>query len=277
MSDTNTEWQLMMKKRIESILDNSNNLYDTFVNQKNKDSKISELHQKSEDFTNLSKDEILYTADLFSRIIYATPLHDDFFYVFNDSENIENREMVFFTSFDELKTYQEVNEKTSFVCLRYRDLITLKNFFKLTTLTLFLKDYILTFNNNNLDSFYVLNVYKNVNTDSKYHLQDPTTNYREEIFEFINYLEQFNVKNIWVYNVTERKDVFKPIIDDVYEVTNDFFVIEMDEDDFINIRDYLEIKIKRKTQNTIKVIRHDSHLGTLLLKNKTVEPIYKKY
>ena len=90
------EWNIIMQKRLDDIIDNSNDLCDIFEFQGNKDERITKIHDKTDLFSNISKDELLFVAENLTKLIYATPLVDDFFDIQLRKDGKTN-EMIFFT------------------------------------------------------------------------------------------------------------------------------------------------------------------------------------
>ena len=234
---TQEEWEEIMQNRLEQIIDNSNNLYDIFEVQGDKDKVISKIHSKTEYFADATRDEVLFVAETLSNLIYATPLNDDYFYIHSNEQNNNQREMLFFSSYNELNEYREKNNNCIFLCLRFRDIITLKDYFGLDLITLFLTDYVLNFSKENIESFYEIYAYENTNSSSNYIIGQPTESYKNAIEILTPKFQKYDeLENIWLYHVLELKNKTSRIVDNKYEEMYDVFVLKMREANYINIR-----------------------------------------
>lgn len=147
---TKDEWLDYMQQRLFDIVDNSNDLYDIFEKQGEKDKEIVDIYTRTNQFENINEDEIVSVATCLSNLIFATPLYEDYFYV----HTTDGREMIFFTNYDELKEYRERNNNCSFVYLKFEDLIVLSDYFNLDLVTIFLTKCILNFPTETIEKFY---------------------------------------------------------------------------------------------------------------------------
>ena len=274
MSEENErdEWLDYMQEKLFSIIDNSNDLYDVFQEQGEEEKKVISTHQKTEKFSNISSDEVLYVADCLSNLVYATPLYEDFFYVHTN----DCREMLFFTNGDELKDYREKNNNCQFVYLRFRDLLTLKSYFDLDLFTVILNDYVLSFSRENIESFYNIVAYENMNLSSNYVVGQPSESY-EKAIERVNskFKEYEEINNVWLLHVLELKKKTETVVNDKYEEMYDVFVVEMPEENYILIRDYINNVTMETNNHKVKVVLYNSDLGEFLVKENQ-SPIYTK-
>lgn len=274
--DNNSEYKNILLMRVSEIIDNSNNLYDTFVNQGECDKIISDLHQKTNHFANISKDEILFIAETLNELIFATPLFNDNFYLYSNEDNNFEAEMIFFSSYDEMQKFSSKNNNCKFLCLKFRDIITLINFYNLKYETIFLTNYVLNFSTENIESFYNFYTYENTNGASNYIIGQPTESYTEAIDLLIPEFKEFEeLKNVWLYHIAEFKNKNQEIVGNKYEIMYDVFVIESVEGKYIKIRDLINEITKQTNGHSIKVVLHNSDMGMLLLNNKT-SPVYSK-
>ena len=156
---TKDEWLDFMQQRLFDIIDNSNDLYDVFEKQGEKDKKVIDIYTKTNHFEDISADEIAEVATCLSDLVFATPLYEEFFYVHTN----DGREMIFFTNYDELKEYKEKNNNCQFVYLKFEDLIILGDYFGLDLITLFLTKYVLNFPRETIENFYAIANYENNN------------------------------------------------------------------------------------------------------------------
>ena len=268
----NEQWLERMQEKLFKIIDNSNDLFDIFQTQGKKDKNIVNIHEKTDHFANISSDELLYVADSLSNLVYATPLLEYFFYVKTD----EDREMLFFTNEDERAEYQMKNNNCQFVYLRFRDFFTLIDYFDLDLLTVTMTNYVLNFSRANIESFYNIVAYENINNESNYVIGQPSESYEKAIEQLTpKFKELEELKNVWLYHILELKKKTSAAVNDKYEEMYDVIVVEMPESNYISLRD-LTNKIVQSTNNhSVKVVLHNSDLGMMLL-NTTTTPIYSK-
>ncbi|MBQ8424736.1 MAG: hypothetical protein IJX17_01790 [Clostridia bacterium] len=271
-----TEWNIIMQKRLDEIVDNSNDLCDIFDVQGTKDSCITKMHEKTQHFSNISKDELLFVAENLTKLIYTTPLYDDFFDIKTRNDG-KGSELIFFTDKYELKKYQESHDNCPYLCLRFRDIITLKNAFEIDIITVFFSNsYYLSFSVANIDSFYNVYAYENINSSSTYIVGIPSESYTEAIEELSpTFFEFKEIENVWLYHVAEMKNKETSVVDNNYEEIYDVFVVKMPENKYITIRDIIESIIKQTNNTNIKVVLYNSDMGMHLLKTE-IAPIYTK-
>ncbi|MBQ8425013.1 MAG: hypothetical protein IJX17_03210 [Clostridia bacterium] len=156
---TNEEWVDYIQQKLFNIIDNSNDLYDIFEKQGEKDKEIIDIYTKTNHFEDISADEIAEVSICLSNLIFATPLNEDYFYV----HTTDGREMIFFTNYDELKEYREKNNNCLFVYLKLQDLITLIEYFDLEIITVFFTKYVLNFPSETIENFYNIAINENMN------------------------------------------------------------------------------------------------------------------
>ena len=149
---TKDEWLEYMQQKLFGMIDNSNDLYDVFEKQGEKDKEIVDIYTRTNQFEDINDDEIASVAMCLSNLVYATPLYDDYFYVHKK----DGREMIFFTNYDELKEYRTKNNNCSFVYLKFEDLIVIGDYFNLDLITTFLTDCILNFPMDTFEKFYYI-------------------------------------------------------------------------------------------------------------------------
>jgi len=263
------EWLELMQSRINNIIDNSNNLYDLFPLLEAKSKNVINTHKKTEHFANISNDELSHLTEDLTTMIYATPLVDDFFYIKKNEEN-EEGEMLFFACKEGIEQYKKENNDCLFLYLRFRDIITLKNFYNITTFTVyFSEDYYLAFSEANIDAFYEIYTYENANSSSNYIVGAPSESYKEATEQIKAELENYpEVEKAYLYHVFEAKDKTQEVFDNKYEEMYDVFVLEMPENNYITLRDYINNITNKTNGHGVKVVIHNSDLGMLLLKNE---------
>ena len=266
----------IMLNRVLEIIDKSNYMFDIFEKQGDKDKIIAEIHEKTNRFADISKDEILYVADTLNNLVYATPMKDETFCIFSNEQNGFQKEMIFFSSINELEEYRSKNGNCPFLCLGFRDIITLITYFGLSYETVFLTDYVLNFSTENVESFYDFYIYENTNGGSNYIIGQPSESYNEAV-ELLNpkFNEFEELKNVWLYHIAEFKNKTQKIVGDKYELMYDVFVIECVEGKYIKIRDLINKITEQTNGHNVKVVLHNSDMGMLLINNKT-DPIYSR-
>ena len=212
-----------------------------------------------------------------TKLIYATPIHENNFYIFNNEEKGSQKEIILFTSLDELNNYKKTHNNCSFIYLRYRDIISIKNCYNLELISVYLtNDYVLNFSDENIDAFYQFYAYENINGSSTFITGQPSESYEKAIEILTPKFEEYEeITNVWLYHIFELKNKASSVINDKYEELYDVFVVEVDESNFINIRDYIDKTIQETNNHSVKVALHNSDMGLFLLQKET-NPIYSK-
>lgn len=276
-SPTSTINTLQNMRTNIDIINNSEKYISKFENQKKHVETLKKLYAETNGFSKYTFDQIQMSSETLASITCCAVLLDDFFWIDID-EDSNARVMLIFTNPKDRDEFKAKNKHAKFTYFSFYDALTLTKNLSLdfAEYRLSKKPYIvLPFKLENLQNFKSTLLYDNVRPNTTFIGGIPSENYQNAISIFSKYFDdKKNVKNVWLYNIVEltSKNDLHSKGDNSYNV----FIVDTKEEDFLEIKMYLQNLIKKTNKKNILVIHKDSNLSKNIL-NSNIKPVYTLY
>ena len=280
-------------ENVKEIISYSSEYAEKFLAQNKKDQIIAEIHEKTNGFDNISFDDLSTVAETFNELIYAVPLQDDFLYIYDNTNNDRGKEIIAFTSNDELEEFKKVNN-CEFTYITFRDALLIKNNLDLDTFTVFLTNYYLNLTKENLDEYYNIYIYDNLDTTSTYFTNKPKESFEKSINILKEKFKEFEeLKAAWLYHVVELKKDSKAEIKNEFdallyeykmnenknisptELFYEVVVLDIEERFYRDLKHIILNAFKEENKQNVKVVIKQSDMG-MFLTDQDIIPFYRK-
>lgn len=280
-------------ENVKEIISYSSEYAEKFLAQNKKDQIIAEIHEKTNGFDNISFDDLSIVAETFNELIYAVPLQDDFLYIYDNTNNDRGKEIIAFTSNDELEEFKKVNN-CEFTYITFRDALLIKNNLDLDTFTVFLTNYYLNLTKENLDEYYNIYIYDNLDTTSTYFTNKPKESFEKSINILKEKFKEFEkLKAAWLYHVVELKKDSKAEIKNEFdallyeykmnenknisptELFYEVVVLDIEERFYRDLKHIILNAFKEENKQNVKVVIKQSDMG-MFLTDQDIIPFYRK-
>lgn len=249
---------------MEEIFNNSNDLYEEFVQQQLFCEEVPNIYSENQNNSNMVFDDIHLIATDIVHFIYSAPLYKNLFYVHDKSDENGGRQLVVMPSKEASDDYSN-RQQCKMVFFGYDDLMYICKEMSVDYVVMFFKEKTFIYSIQDLKNF--LKIYQSQNPESKYIIGKPSESY-DNMIEIISnkFYNYKSIKKLWLYHVCEMNNNFSNKIYDV-------IVIDMPEEDYLLIKSYIENIAYKTNSHSIIVVLNDSEFGKFLLNTK-IDPFF---
>lgn len=255
-----------MNEKIQTIFENSNNLYNDFISQQNFVEEVAEIGKIYGNVFNAPFKELHLVATDMVNFVFASPFYEGDLFVHDKTAEGLGRVLLAIPSKEEAEKYAE-NSNCEMVYLDFADILYLFDAISVEAIALFFSDGVIEINKEDFTK--LLFVYQAPTPDIDYIVGVPSEDYSQATEEITKALSsQESIKSMWLYHVVEMpKDDSQKIFD--------IIIVDTTIEDYFAVKNQIQNIVYSTNEHIIKVFLKDSDFGEFLSSNN-IEPFYKK-